>query len=247
MKTHLFHPHNELSSKQWVKDFSLGFKHGLPIFLGYIPVAFTFGLIAVRGGLPVGVALLISLTNLTSAGQFAGTNLLISGATLFEITITTLVINIRYLLMSLSLSQKMAPSIPLTQRCLMAFGITDETFSVASLEKQEITFAYMLGLITGPYWGWGLGTALGGLICSVLPSSLQDSVGITLYAMFIALLIPQVKRTQAAFIVAFVAISVSSGFTWLPYLNRISEGWSIIMATVIACLIGAAFFPREDV
>ena len=87
-------------------DFSHGFKKGMPIALGYIPVSFTFGLVAVKGGLPAWIAVTISLTNLTSAGQFAGTNLIIAGAALLEIALTTLIINIRYMLMSLSLSQK---------------------------------------------------------------------------------------------------------------------------------------------
>jgi 4-azaleucine resistance transporter AzlC len=234
-------------TKQWQTDFTLGLRRGLPIALGYIPVSFTFGLVAVRGGLPAWVAVLISLTNLTSAGQFAGTSLIIAGATLFEITITTLVINLRYLLMSLSLSQKLSPLLSLPQRAVMAFGITDETFSVASLEAQEITFSYMLGLISGPYCGWGLGTALGALICSVLPGQLQEALGITLYAMFIALLVPNAKRSRAALVVALVAIGISSCFAWLPALDQISDGWGIIVATITACLVGAALFPRKDV
>ncbi len=231
---------------EWSDDFKYGLKQGMPIALGYIPVAFTFGLIAVKGGLPIWIPILISLTNLTSAGQFAGTNLIITGATLFEIALTTLVINIRYLLMSLSLSQKIT-QMPLYKRCTIAFGITDETFSVASMEKQDLTFAYMSGLITGPYLGWALGTALGASICSVLPSSLQDSTGIALYAMFIALIVPNVKQSLAALTVVIIAISLSSIFTWVPYINHISDGWGIIIATIIACLFGAALFPRDDV
>ena len=251
MNTLVFSPQSGHSikpkTKQWQADFTLGLRRGLPIALGYIPVSFTFGLVAVRGGLPAWVAVLISLTNLTSAGQFAGTSLIIAGAALFEITITTLVINLRYLLMSLSLSQKLSTTLSLPQRAVMAFGITDETFSVASLEEQEVTFPYMLGLISGPYCGWGLGTAFGALICSVLPGNLQEALGITLYAMFIALLVPNVKRSQAALVVALLAIGISSCFTWLPVLNQISDGWSIIVATVTACLVGAALFPRKDV
>ncbi|HEX7713729.1 MAG TPA: AzlC family ABC transporter permease, partial [Bacillota bacterium] len=177
---------------------------------------------------------------------FAGTNLIITGATLLEITATTLVVNIRYILMSFSLSQKVAERITLPERCLLSFGITDETFTVASMHKEKITFSYMLGLITGPYWGWALGTLLGAMICSVLPETLQNSMGIALYAMFIALVVPNAKKSRAALAVVFIAVAISSAFTWVPYLHGISQGWGIILATIAACLVGAIFFPREE-
>ena len=236
----------ETRNRFWGTDFRTGFGQGIPIALGYIPVSFTFGLLAVKGGLSPWIAVFISLTNLTSAGQFAGTNLIITGATLLEITATTLVVNIRYILMSLSLSQKVAERITLPERCLLSFGITDETFTVASMHKEKSTFSYMLGLITGPYWGWALGTLLGAMICSVLPETLQNSMGIALYAMFIALVVPNAKKSRAALAVVFIAVAISSAFTWVPYLHGISQGWGIILATIAACLVGAIFFPREE-
>jgi 4-azaleucine resistance transporter AzlC len=226
-------------------DFKRGLKQGLPIALGYIPVSFTFGLMAVNGGIPVWIAIVVSMTNLTSAGQFAGVGLIIADASLFEITVTTFVINIRYMLMSLSLSQKIA-EMPLLKKCIMAFGITDETFAVASLEKKAISFGYMMGLISTPYWGWALGTSLGALTNSILPRKLQSSMGIALYAMFIALIIPASKKSKAALTVVIVAVAASSMLKWLPYLNKISAGWAIIIATIIAATIGAAFFPRKE-
>ncbi|HHT06274.1 MAG TPA: AzlC family ABC transporter permease [Hydrogenispora sp.] len=228
-------------------EFSLGLRHGLPIALGYLPVSFAFGLLAVKGGLPAWVATLISLTNLTSAGQFAGTNLILAGASLLEITLTTLIINLRYLLMSLSLGQKLSPGMTLRQRCLIAFGITDETFTVASLERTAISFPYMVGLIVGPYTGWGTGTLLGGIVCTLLPDNLQNALGITLYAMFIALVLPPAKKSPAVRWVAAVAVGLSSALTWLPGLRLLSAGWRIMIATLIACLYGAYFFPRKEV
>lgn len=226
-------------------DFNRGIKQGIPIALGYIPVSFTFGLKAVNGGIPVWIAIIISLTNLTSAGQFAGAGLIIAGASLFEITLTTFVINIRYMLMSLSLSQKIT-RMPLYKKCVMAFGITDETFAVASLGKTEVSFAYMMGLITCPYWGWALGTVLGAVTTSLLSEKLQNSMGIALYAMFIALFVPASKKSKAALVVVIVAVSLSSVLKWAPYLNKISSGWSIIIATIIASTIGAVLFPRKE-
>ena len=232
-------------SKIELTEFSRGTKQGIPIALGYIPVSFTFGLMAVNGGIPVWIAILISLTNLTSAGQFAGVGLIIADASLFEITLTTFVINIRYMLMSLSLSQKIT-RMPLFKKCIMAFGITDETFAVASLEKKEVSFAYMMGLITCPYWGWALGTVLGAVTTSVLPEKLQSAMGIALYAMFIALFVPASKKSKAALVVVILAVCWSSVFKWAPYLNRISSGWSIIIAAIIAATAGAILFPRKE-
>ena len=228
------------------KDFLKGAKQGIPIALGYIPVAFTFGLMAVNGEIPIWMTILISLTSFTSAGQFLGASLIIADASLFEITFATFVINIRYMLMSLSLSQKTPAKMPLLKRSIMAFGITDEIFAVASLEKQEITFAYMMGLTACPYVGWALGTASGAMISSVLPLALQSSMGIALYAMFIALIVPSVKKSKAALIVVITAVSISSILNLLPFMKLLSQGWSIIITTIIAATLGAIFFPRKD-
>ena len=233
--------------KQSKYDFIDGIKKSIPIALGYFPVSFTFGLMAVNGGIPVWIVILISMTNLTSAGQFAGTNLIIAGAGYVEITVTTFVINIRYMLMSLSLSQKIAQGISNAKRWSMSFGITDETFTVAAMEEKDITFSFMLGLEILPYLGWALGTASGAIICTFLPETLQNSMGIALYAMFIALVIPAAKKSKAALLVAACAICISSLIKWIPIFSFISGGWRIIIATVIACTLGAKIFPMEDV
>jgi 4-azaleucine resistance transporter AzlC len=230
-----------------IHDFFDGTKQSIPIALGYFPVSFTFGLMAVRGGIPVWIVILISMTNLTSAGQFAGTNLIIAGSGYVEITVTTFIINIRYMLMSLSLSQKLTQGIPGIKRLTMAFGITDETFTVAAMQKKDITYLFMMGLEILPYIGWTLGTAAGAIVCTLLPETLQNSMGIALYAMFIALVIPAAKKSKAALNVAACAILISSILKWVPLFLVISGGWRIIIATVIACALGAKIFPLEDV
>lgn len=222
-----------------------GLKAGVPIALGYIPVSFTFGMIAVNGGLPIWMAVFISMTNLTSAGQFAGTNLMLNNAPLIEIIVTTFVINIRYMLMSLSLTQKTSSLVNKFQRGIMAFGITDETFAVASLEKEEITYNYMLGLITGPYFGWALGTFLGASINTILPDTLQQSMGIALYAMFIALIIPPAKKSRSVLIVLTISIIISSIIRWIKLFSFISSGWSIIISTLIAASVGATLYKGD--
>ena len=130
-----------------MKSFMYGLKRGFPIFLGYLPVSFTFGFMAVSGGIPVWAAVLISLTNVTSAGQFAGTNLIFASAGYLEIALTTFVINLRYSLMSLSLSQKIRPDVPIWKRLILSFCITDETFVMASMEPGQIGAGFFGGLI----------------------------------------------------------------------------------------------------
>lgn len=239
--------YNEIHNKDVTNSkFYSGLKKGMPIALGYIPVSFTFGLMAVTGGIPIWLTIFISLSNLTSAGQFAGTGLIIAGSSYLEIGVTTLVINIRYMLMSLALSQKIKKPMSVLRRCLIAFGITDETFTLAAMEDGEISFLYMLGLITGPFVGWGLGTALGALSCSVLSENVQNSMGIALYAMFIALIVPASKKSKSALMVVVIAVGINCILTWLPVVNHISSGWRIIISTMIASSFGALLFPKED-
>jgi len=228
------------------KDFAYGFKKGFPIALGYIPVSFTFGLMAVNGGISPLMAVFISLTNLTSAGQFAGTNLIIEGAGFFEITLTTFIINIRYMLMSLSLSQKVNPDISLIQRLIFGFGITDETFSIASMEEGKLSYPYMLGLILGPIMGWSLGTALGAFTCSALPQSIGSAMGIALYAMFIAIIVPPAKKSKPVFIIIAISIAINLMLKYIPVFGFISSGFRIIAATILGAGIGAALWPLEE-
>lgn len=228
------------------KDFEYGFKRGFPIALGYIPVSFTFGLMAVSGGLHPLMAVLISLSNLTSAGQFAGTNLILESAGLIEITLTTFVINIRYMLMSLSLSQKIDPGISLVQRLIFGFGITDETFTIASTEKGKLSYLYMIGLITGPIIGWSLGTALGAFTCSTLPQSVSSAMGIALYAMFIAIIVPPSKKSKSIFMIVLLSVGINMALKYIPFFSFISNGFRVIAATVSGAGIGAALWPVED-
>lgn len=240
---------NEISERKHsnLKEFLEGSRLSIPIAMGYFPVSFTFGLMAVRGGLPAWIVILISMTNLTSAGQFAGTNLIIAGADLAEITATTFIINIRYMLMSLSLSQKLTDGLSNIKRWVMAFGVTDETFTVAAMQKKDITFPFMAGLEVLPYIGWAAGTAAGAVVCTHLPETLQNSMGIALYAMFLALVIPAARKSKAALVVAGLAILISSIVKWVPVFSFVSGGWRIIISTVIACSLGAKIFPPEEI
>lgn len=229
-----------------IKDFKYGVKRGLPIAMGYFPVSFTFGLMAVNGGLPVWLAVFISLSNLTSAGQFAGTNLIIAGAGYFEITLTTFVINIRYMLMSLSLSQKIKPETSLWQRLIFGFGITDETFSVASMETGKLSYYYMLGLISTPIAGWTLGTLAGALICSSLPAALASAMGIALYGMFIAIIVPPSIQSGPVLFIVLLSVVITCILKYMPFLSSISDGFRVIISTLAAAGAGAVLFPEKE-
>jgi 4-azaleucine resistance transporter AzlC len=227
-------------------EYKDGFKKGIPVCLGYISVSITFGILATNGGLDIKTSVFISATNLTSAGQFAGLELIFNTAPYIELALTMLVINIRYMLMSLSLSQKLSKEISFLNRLLISFGITDEIFSIASLEKKKLTSHYMFGLITLPFIGWILGTYIGAVANKFLPSLIQDSFGIAIYGMFIALIVPPSKKSKAIFFVVLIAIFFSCCLYYLPYLNKISQGFAIIIASLLSSVLGAYFFPKKE-
>lgn len=229
-----------------MKQYRYGLKRGYPIALGYLPVSFTFGLMAVSGGLPVWLAIFISMSNLTSAGQFAGTRLILNGAGYLEIILTTFIINIRYMLMSLSLTQRLDKDMTLLRRLIIAFGVTDETFSMASMEAGKLSFPFLLGLITGPFLGWTAGTALGAFVCSSLPVALSSAMGIALYAMFIAIILPPAKKSKAVVTILLISITIACLLRYVPILRFISSGFRVILATFLGAGIGAALFPVND-
>ena len=177
-------------------SFQRGLKDGLPICLGYISVSFAFGMTVAQSGMPIWAALFISATNVTSAGQFAGFDLILHGAKYLEIAITTLVINLRYFLMSLSLSQKVERGMTTLQRLVLSFGITDEIFAVAIQQPGTVGARYLAGLITTPLVGWSFGTFLGAAATGFLPEALRTALGIMIYGMFIAIIIPPARQSR---------------------------------------------------
>ena len=230
-------------SKQELKE---GIRDGLPICLGYISVSMAFGLTAVKAGMPIWATVLISLTNLTSAGQFAGTNLLIAQSSYIELMITTFIINIRYFLMSLSISQKVDKHFGIKERLIASFGVTDEVFAVSMQRRTEITFSYMLGLIGTPIIGWTSGTLIGAVATSLLPEALTDAMGIALYGMFIAIIVPPAREQKSVLVAVILAILASYAFTYLPVLSALSGGWSVIIITVAVSAFAAWLFPVPE-
>ena len=227
-----------------MNEFIRGIKKGFPICLGYIPVSFTFGLIAVKMGFNPLEATIISMTNMASAGQFAGIRLIEGGAPYIELVITTFVINLRYMLMSLSLSQKVASDMPFYKRAVMAFCITDEVFALAAMEKDDVSFPFFGGLMTTPIAGWTLGTFLGAVASSLLSPMLQGCFGIALYCMFIAIIIPPARKGRKVASAVVVSALLSCLFKYVPGINVLSKsgggGWAIIVAAILGAAICAS-------
>lgn len=225
-------------------DFLKGMTHGIPIALGYISVSFGFGIAAVRAGLSVAAAVGISASNLTSAGQAAGVEIIAAGGTLIELALSQLVINLRYSLMGLSLSQKLDDSFTLPHRLLASYGITDEIFAVAAAQPGKLKPSYMYGLILISALGWTGGTLLGAVAGQALPQMFTAAMGILLYGMFIAIIIPPSRKSRSVFGAVLFAALISLLFKFV--FTKISVGFAIIISASVAAAVMALIAPVPD-
>ena len=228
------------------KDFLQGLKDGIPVAVGYLSVSFAFGMMVEQGGFSCWIALLISMTNVTSAGQFAGFNLMMQMAPYIEIAMTMLIINLRYSLMSLSLTQKFDEKMNRLKRAICAYGVTDEIFAIAMQRDRSVTMSYFMGLFALPYIGWATGTFLGAVFSGLLPDAIASCMNIALYAMFIAIVLPQAREQKNKRIAVVLAVIISCIFAYTPGLNTISSGWVIIGITIGVSLLMAICFPIEE-
>lgn len=238
--------------------FSRGLKDGFPIALGYVSVAFAYAVQTVNQGFPPWFPILISATNFTGTGQFAGTNLIAVGANLAVLIATMLVINIRYTLMSFALAQKLQSPFPLWKRAIIAFGVTDENFAVAIRQPQRLSFPYLLGLMCCSFCGWLGGTALGAGVSSILAQTLtsdsgkafyemlMSAFGIALYAMFVAIVVPPSRDDRTILFLVVLSVAASCIFYFVPALNSLPAGLEIIICSVVCTAIIAYFFPHDD-
>lgn len=225
-----------------VNSFKKGLKDGIPICLGYFSVAFAFGIFAVENGLTVFQATVISLTNLTSAGQLAGVPI-IMGGTLPELALSQLIINSRYSLMSVSLSQKFSHKVKLKDKLLISYANTDEIFAVAISQKGEIGKKYMLGLMLLPILGWTSGTLIGAVAGNILPPMVTAALGLAIYGMFVAIVVPAAKKEKATALCVAIAIALSCAFKYIPLLTKVPTGFTVIICSVIAAAILAVVAP----
>lgn len=221
----------------------MGLRDGLPVSLGYLSISFAFGLMATSYGLPVYEAVLISMFNLTSAGQLAALPIIASGGSLIELALTQLLINLRYSLMSISLSQRFDKEIRIRDRLYLSLTLTDEIFAVSIGKNSMLGKKYLLSLVVLPYIGWALGTLLGAVAGNVLPEILATALGVSMYAMFIAILVPAAKASLPVAITVLLSVAVSCLFEYLPALGAIPEGFVIIISAAAVSVLMAILFP----
>jgi len=222
-----------------------GIKDSIPIFLGYLSVSFAFGIFAVENSMTVLETLLISMTNVTSAGQLAAVPIIASGGTLIELAVAQFVINLRYALMSVSLSQKLGKSVRMFDRFVIAFVNTDEVFAVASGKEKNVEKNYLYGLILMPFLGWSSGTLLGAIAGNILPEIVISSLGVAIYGMFIAIVVPVIKTSRPTALCVIIAVALSCAFDFLPILNKLPGGFVIIICAVVASAVMAMLSPIE--
>lgn len=223
-----------------------GIKDGIPIALGYFAVSFTFGMMAVSSGIRIWEAVLISLTNVTSAGQFAGIGIITASGTYLEMALTQLIINLRYSLMSFSMSQKLTRDEPFIHRYLVAFGMTDEIFGISASQEGKVSAFYNYGAMLVAIPGWVLGTLLGAVSGNLLPEFIVSPLTIAIYGMFLAIIIPPAKKERAVLLVVISAMGISTLFAVLPVLNRVSSGFVIIITTLLAAGVAAYVRPISE-
>ena len=226
--------------------FLQGLIDGLPICFGYISVAFAFGIFSVGSGLDIIQAVLISATNVTSAGQFAAVPIICSGGTLIELAASQFIINLRYALMSVSLSQKLDDKVGVKDRLIISFVNTDEVFAVASAKEGQVGKKYLYGLILTPFIGWTFGTLLGAGAGSILPASVVSALGMAIYAMFIAIVFPHVKKERPVALCVLSAIILSCLFKYASFLKSVPTGFSIIICAVLSSGFFAYLYPVEE-
>lgn len=233
-----------------------GLKDGMPIGLGYLSVSFGFGILAVAAGLYSLEAVLISMVNLTSAGQVAGVKVLekavqlgaVTGAGLVQMALCQLVINLRYALMGVALTQRLDPCMTTGKRMFYGFFITDEIFAVASSKPHPVGPRYFSGLATAPYIGWALGTMLGAVAGNILPGSVTQALALALYAMFIAIILPPMKTEKGVLPCVLLASGLSCMLTFLPLFGFLKDydGFIIIISAIVAAVVLALVRPVQE-
>lgn len=218
-----------------------GVSYSIPIVLGYFPIAMAFGLLAKNAAVSFIDTVLFSIMVYAGASQFMALDLIIIGVSTSSIILATFLLNLRHMMMSASLSVEFKKINP-KYLPLIAFGITDETFSVASFNKEKISLPFILTLHILAYSSWGIGTMVGYLAGEIIPSSLQSGLGIGLYAMFAALLFPEIRKSNK---ILFLSIISAIVYTILFYSKLFTSGWDIILGILISSALGVVLFRKD--
>jgi 4-azaleucine resistance transporter AzlC len=228
-----------------MKLFLRGLRSGIPIGLGYLSVSFTFGIMAISLGLEWWQAVIISMSTVTSAGQLAAIEVMVTPGQYAAMLISQLTINVRYSFMSMSLSQKVSEKFSGIKRWLLGFFMTDEIFAVAAAEN-VVEPKFFLGLSVIPYVGWTMGTLAGALVGNVLPEMVMNALCLAIYGMFLAIVAPPARKSKAVLAVVIIASVLHCVFYYVPYLNSIPSGISVSICAIIAAVVGALLFPVKN-
>jgi 4-azaleucine resistance transporter AzlC len=221
--------------------FLQGVVAAIPVAIGYLPISITFGVISIKYGIPLSQTVLMSATVFAGASQFMAVNMLVMNAGGIEIIMATFILNLRHFVMSMSMVNSLK-DVPKLWKIVLSFGITDETFAVTVLKKNEteINYFFVFGLIITAYGSWVIGTLLGGLFANVIPSFICEGMAIALYAMFIGLLVPSIQKNVKIGVIVIVSMFLCTIFTTLY-----SGKGSIIFATIFGSLFGAIFIQED--
>jgi 4-azaleucine resistance transporter AzlC len=228
-----------------MKLFLRGLRSGIPIGLGYLSVSFTFGIMAISMGFAWWQAVIISMATVTSAGQLAGINVMVTPGQYATMLISQLTINVRYSFMSVSLSQKVSEKFSGWKRWLLGFFMTDEIFAVASTED-EVHPKFFLGLSVIPYLGWTFGTLIGALVGNILPEMVMSALCLAIYGMFLAIVAPPARKSKPVLAVVGIAVALNCAFYYIPALQQVPSGISISICAIVSAVAGAILFPIKS-
>lgn len=226
--------------------FSNGMRDGIPIATGYFAVSFTLGIAAKNAGFTPLLAMIVSLTNNASAGEYAGFTMISQQAGYWELALMMLITNARYFLMSCALSQKLDPKTPLRHRLLIGYDVTDEIFGICINSPGRLNPFYAYGAFSVAIPGWAIGTYLGVLMGNVLPANVVSALSVGLYGMFIAIIIPPARKNRLLAGLIIVSMILSLLFHILPFLSEIPSGTAILILTIILSAAAAILFPIKE-
>lgn len=234
---------NTPSTKQLIRS---GLRDGFPIGLGYFAVSFSLGIAARNAGLDAFQGFLASLLTNASAGEYAGFSLIAEHGALWEMILVTLIANARYLLMACSLSQRLPPRLPLRHRLGLGFYLTDELFGITIARPGQIRPMYTYGaaLIAAPCWAFG--TAFGILLGNILPLRVVSALSVSLYGMFLAIIIPPARKNRVIALLIAVSFLVSFAAANLPVVSSLSGGTRTILLTIGISSVAALLFPVKQ-
>ena len=229
------------------QEFIDGFKDGIPIGLGYFAVSFALGIAMKNAGLTWIDGFFMSLLNLASAGEYAGTQVILASGSYLQMILMTAIANARYMLMSCSLSQKLSPETKTNHRLLIGYAITDELFGIAINRKGYLDPFYFYGGMAASVLPWAIGTSCGIIMGNILPTALVSALSVALYGMFLAIIIPPTKKDKVVLILVILSFFTSYLCSILPILSSISSGTRIILLTIVIAGGAAILKPIKEV